>query len=405
MPHVASGFGEVNINRIYVLEQETAKEDNGDRKLSLEGQESSPPTTLAMCTFLHTQIIALQDGKLVPVTFRDKAQRNGYYMMGSTSSTLTNYQSEAVSADWTIDLNRLGSDTEIDIQSRLTGTNRQNDFAQTGIKWHAPAFGHYGYHTGSTNPSGTIDRVGSEGTVRVYTGVPSGINPKWGCPVGSYKNGRVRINDSTAVTGTESEIEGVNQNISASAWSLGNGLINVTPTASAGTLNVQYYNGSSFVDNVWKIQLAGSNVSAWVSATVLRNDFEMCVLRLMTTQTTAGRTQLDLTLRRGARLVEGYLQSSTSATLKVTPQAPVASTSGTGYVVTTAGTHRPIAGSAHSFTADTGNGGFSKAATLALDFYLGVVLNAASPLTGDQNTDIQNQYIGALPEITYAVKR
>lgn len=403
MPHSSTGYGEINVNRIYLIETESAKEDNTG-KLSLAGQESSPPATLALCSYLHAQVIALQDGKLVPVTFRDKAERNGYYLMGSSNSELVDYQSEVATATWTMDLQRLGADSEIDIQSRLTGVARQNDFALSGVKWHSPSMGHYGYYTGSTNPSGTTDRVGSEGTIRVYRGVPASINPKWGCPVASYKTGRVRVNDSALVP-TENEVEGINHNISASSWSMSNGLVNVTPTATAGAIDVQYYDGASYVSSVWKIQLGGSNVPAWTAATLLRNDFEMCIIRLTTPQTTAGRTQLDLTLRRGSRFVEGYLQSSTSVTLKVTPQAPVASTSGTGYVVQTAGTHRPISGSAHSFTADTANGGLSKTATLSLDFFVGAVINAAAPLTGDQNTDLRDQYIGALPEITYAVRR
>lgn len=403
MPHSSAGFGEINVNRIYLVETESSKEDNG-QKVSLAGEESSPPASFALCSFLHTQIVALQDGKLVPVTFRDKAERNGYYIMGNTSSELLDYQSEVATATWTMDLQRLGADSEIDIQSRLTGVARQNDFSLAGVRWHAPSLGHYAYHTGATNPSGTTDRVGADGTIRIYRGVPSSINPKWGCPVGSYKGGRARVTDS-ALVATENEVEGINQSVSASAWAISNGLINASATATAGAIDIQYHDGVNFVSNVWKIQIGGVNVPAWSSAAILRNDFEMCVLRLTTTQTTSGRTQLDLTLRRGSRFIEGYLQSSTSNTLKVTPQTPAASTTSTGYVVQTSGTHRPISGSAHTFTADTGNGGLSKTSAIFLDFFVGVVLNAAAPLTGDQNTDLRDQYIGALPEITYAVRR
>ncbi len=407
MPHSSSGFGEVQVNRVYLQEKEDLKEDNAG-KITISGQESSPPTTIAMVSYLHGQINALQEGLLVPVTWRDKNERDGFYTIEKADSALKNFQDEVSLADWNIDFKRQGSHTEVDLQSRLTGAARANDFSQSGARWHAPAINHYSYYTGANDVSTWTDRVGADGTIRVYRGIPSGVQPRWGVTPANYRLGRVRVLDTLEVA-TENEIEGINHQLSTTGWSVSNGLVNVTATASAGVIDVQSYSGGSYHSQQWSVQRTGVNLQAWQSVSVLYNTFEYCVIRLTANLVNApGRITLDLGLRRGSRFVEGYLQSSSSATLKVVSTATMASSSGTGYVVKTSNDvsgNRPIVGSAHTFTADTTNGGLSKASTLFLDFYLGAVINATSPLTGDAATDIQDQYIGALPEATYAVRR
>lgn len=403
MPHSATGYGEIRIGRFYVVEMEKATEST-DGKMSLTGQESSPPTTGPLVTFLHGQVAGMQEGSLVPVSFRDKVERNGYYSVATASSDLTDYQSEVVLADWQIELQRQGSATEVDLQSRLTGAVRQNDFALTGTRWHAPAIGHYGYHTGTTVPSGSVTRTSEDGAIKVWLGIPASIHPKWGCTVTNFYGGRVRILDTLEVS-TENEVEGCNRQLSASGWTLSNGLIKVTAAGSGNKIDVQYYDGSTWQSNIWKIQVGGSDVNAFSGASIIRNTFEHCIVRLVCSVSTGGRQTIDLSLRRGSRFVEGYMQNSTSNTLKVAPNNVTASTSGTGYQIATAGTHRPAAGSSRTMVFDNTNGGISKAATTTFDFWIGVVISAAAPATGDAVTDIRDQYIAAMPEIVYAVRR
>lgn len=404
MPHSASGYGEIRVGRFYVVEMEKATETT-DGKLSVSGQESSPPTTpAALVTFLHGQISGMQEGHLMPVQFRDKAERDGYYALTNASSDLTDYQGEVIIADWQMELQRFGSATEIDIQSRLTGAVRQNDFSLTGTRWHAPAIGHKAYHTGTTLPSGSVSRTTDEGAITVYLGVPADVHPKWGCDVDDFYGGRVRITDTLEVS-TENEVEGVNRRMSQTGWSMSNGLIKVNGDSDAGIIDVQYYDGSAWVANPWRLQRNFVNLPVWDTATILRNDFEECIIRLTSTTSGGGRTSVDLKLKRGARLVEGYMQTSTSTSLKVQPDNTTASTSGTGYQVATSGTHRPACGSAHTFSVDNTNGGIWATSTTTFDFWIGVVIDAAAPDTGDAVTDLRDQYIASMPEITYAVRR
>jgi hypothetical protein len=398
------GFGNLFIDRVQLIEKEKATESN-DGKLSAGGQESFPPSPLALVTFLHGQIVGMQEGKMVPVTFRDKAQRDGYYEISTAASELTNYQNgDVVTADWTVELKRLGSDSEIDLQSRLTGAVRANDFALTGTKWHSPAIGHYAYYTGTTNPS-KINRTSSDGTINVYLSIPNNISPRWGCTPVNYRGGRVRIYDTQEVS-LDNEVEGIDRRISPTGWSLFNGLLNVYPTGTDGIINVSYYDGTSYIDNNWSIQRGFVTLNTLDSATVLRNDYEQCVIRLVSQQASgAGRTTVDISLKRGSRFVEIYMQNSSSTTLRVGPTVSTPSTTGTGYQIANSGTHRVACGSARTFISNDTDGGIYRDAATTADFWIGPVIDAASPGTGDSVTNLRDQYIGSMPEVVYAVRR
>lgn len=408
MPHSSSGFGEIKVNRVYLVEKETAKEGS-DGKLALEGQESAPPTTVPMVTWLHGQIAGMQEGRVVPVTFRDKAERNGYYSINTANSELTDYQGEVASATWQLDMTRLGSEGEVDIQSRLTGAARQNVFSVTGTRWHAPAIGHYSYHVGSTIPS-NHDRVTEDGTIRVYTAIPANTSPKWGCDPADYLGGCVRLT-TTGEVSTENELEGINRTIAPTSWTLSNGLINVTPTSTGGILAVGMWNSGAYKLHNWDVRSGGNLVNPWQTATVLRNDPEQVVLRLMAgrSSTSAGREVLDLTLRRGAQFVEGYLQVSEATTLRIYGTNATASASAANGTVAATATDadglRWCSGSSKAFTPNLTNGGFSTTGSVAaFDFWIGATIGTGTASATDI-TALQEQYIGCMPEATYAVRR
>jgi hypothetical protein len=406
-PHTSyhsAGFGELFIDRVYLIEKEKASEST-DGKLTLAGQESYPPSPLELVTFLHGQVAGMQEGRMVPVTFRDKSQRDGYYEVSSASSDLTNYQNgDVVTADWTVELKRIGSDSEVDLQSRLTGAVRANDFALSGTRWHAPAIDHYAYYTGSTIPT-SVTRTTTDGNITVYLNVPSNFSPRWGCAATDYRKGRVRVYDTSEVS-VDNEVEGIDRKISATGWRLNNGLLNIYPTGTNGIINVSYWDGTSFIDSMWSLQRGFVTLDELDAATILRNDYEQCVVRLVSKQASgAGRTTVDLSLKRGSRFVEIYMQNSTSTTLRVGPTNSTASTTGTGYQIANSGTHRVACGSARTFISNDVDGGIYRNADTKADFWIGPVMNAASPATGDSVTDLRNQYIGSMPEIVYAVRR
>jgi hypothetical protein len=300
---------------------------------------------------------------------------------------------------------------EVDIQSRLTGAVRSNNFSVAGTRWHAPAIAHNSYYTGTTTPS-NFNRVTEDGTIRVYTGIPTGISPKWGCDPASYLGGAVRLTSTTYVS-TENQVEGINRKIGVTGWTLSNGLINVIPSATAGRLTIGAWAGGAYRTVDWDIQSTAVNLLAWQNLTVLRNDAEQVVIRLTANRdaNAGGRDTLDLTLRRGAQFVEGYLQTSTSANLGIKTTNTTTATSGVNGTVSataTANSIRSICGSAKTWTTTvTTNCGFTKNSSTFLDFWIGAKISASGAGTASQDDDaaLANQYIGAMPEVTYGVRR
>lgn len=398
------GWGDIQLGRIPLRETFAVSESGGeDRSLDLEGQESYPPLTRAQVVARHDGINALTPGLCIPVTFTDKPERSGYYTVKSAGSTYTEHLNERVAADWKVSLERVGSNSETDLQSRLTGAVRLNDFSLTGERWHAPPIGHYAYYTGSSNAT-TMTRTGADGAMTVYRSVPANVSPRWGCAPTDYLDGRVKV-----TTTSSQEVYGVDVPLAATGWALSNGLVNVTPGAS-GTLDVQAYTGGAYHSKEWNVSVAGSasSITSWDGATPLRNDPEMCIVRL-TKGLSPGRATLDLTLRRGSRFVEGYLQTGSAATLAAYRSTLETNTSfaASGYVTATgddADGNRFAVGSARSFTAHA-NGGVLKSSATALDFWIGVAAGGGSAVSGDAATDLRNQYTACMPEAVYGVRR
>jgi hypothetical protein len=403
-------YGTVQVGRLALREALSAYDDKVNattdvRTATITGQESLPPLTAVQIARVQDDIPNLM-GTLVPVTFTNKADRNGYYLVKDTGAKLMSWTGEVITCDWNLTLTRLGTDTEVDLESRLSGASaRNNSFAATGERWHAPPIGHYGYWTGSTQPA-TVTRTGADGAMTVYRGLPTAvnptINPRWGCPVSSYLAGRCRILDLNGLERT-----GSNWTTAASGWELNNALVRVRPLTSSGVLEISAYTDGGWQSKSWDIQSGGVSIGAFDSMSVLHNEPEMCVLRLLRSQS-PGRITVDVTLRRGARFAELYVQAAFSSTLKVVRASTEAGTAGTGYVRATADDgagNRYIVGSALTHTADTANGGLSLAATTTLDAFIGVIAAGASAVSGDQAADLYAQYLGAPSELVQAVRR
>jgi hypothetical protein len=365
----SGGWGTLTVGRLALREVFKVSESGGEKRtLSVSGQEASPPLTRQQLVDRHDDLLALE-GSVLPVTFEDKPERNGFYLVTGVSADLTEWKGDALTSDWKLDLTRAGTENETDLQSRLTGAVRQNDFSLTGERWHAPPIGHYGYFTGSTAPS-VLTRTGEDGAITVYRGVPTNVSPRWGCSPSAYMAGRVRFTTSTG-----REVTGTDRLLAATGWSLSNGLVTVGPSGSGSTLEVQSYAGGSWRSKQWDVT-AGSLITSWDSASLLHNQPEHIIVRLMKS-TAPGRVTLDLGLRRGSRVVEGFLKTGASGTLSVSrPTAEgYSSTASSGYL-TAAGDdsygNAWVAGSARTFTAHA-NGGISRASTTSLDFFLGLV--------------------------------
>jgi hypothetical protein len=368
--------------------------------MHIEGVEVCPLLTRAEAWDRFDGVLGGQGG-LIAALWEEKAERNGYYTVSSASGEVRDRKRQNITEiAWKISLQRHGPDTDVDLESRLAGAVRANDFSLTGERWSAPAIDHYAYYTGATIPS-VLTRATTEGDITVYRGVPAGVSPRWGCRVEDYLRGRARVlNAGVERVGTAHPLD-------ASQWELSNGLVRVRPLASGGSVEVASFTGGAWRPKAWWVDIGGVQVTSWDSASVLQNDLERCTVRLAVARSPVGRAYLDLTLRRGSRIVEGYLQRGDSGALSVYLASAETLTDSTSYVVRStndADGNRVIAGSARNFDAHA-DGGLTKTSSTAMDFWAGVVAGGDSSVSGDQAVHLQAQYIGALPEVVAAVRR
>ncbi len=402
-------WGTVYLGRLTLRETVTAEgrvdASTGVRTVTITGQESNPPLTTAVVRQRAEDIQGLV-GLFLPVRWTDKTHLDGYYRVTDVSVSQADWQGEVVTAGWSVQMDQVGPANAVDLEARVTAVTRSNDHGLTGTTWHAPSASAYAYYTGSSTPSGSVVRTAQDGAVTAYLGMPSGINPRWGSALSDYQLGRVRflVDDVERVT--------VGLPVTGTDWELSNGLVQVTPGASA-TFSVAAWGGSAWEAKEWNVSVGSSgspDLGTPDAVTLLRNDYEAATVRLVWDRSGPDRSVLDLSLRRGSRYAEGYLQTGAATTLAVwldTAEAGTAPASA-AYVSATADDadgNRYIVGSARDFTAQTTQGGLHKTATRTLDFFVGAVVGGSAAQTGDTATDLRDQYIAVLAEQTTGVKR
>lgn len=380
----------------------------GNRTLTLTGEESSPPLTLAQVAQRQEDILGLQS-RFLPITFTNKDDHNGWYLINDVDSNVTNWTDEVVKFSWQIQAVRIGAQDVVEIESRLTGVARVNNFGLTGERWHAPAASAYGYYTGTSQPSGSVSRASADGTaLTVYRGIPASVSPRWGVSLANYQQGRARVLVNT-IERTATDVV-----IGASAtWELNNGLVRVTPGVGASaTLSVSSWSGSAWQGVDWNASITASAsgaVTSWDSVSIIRNDYELVTLRLVKNRA-PGLANLDLSLRRGSRTVETYLQTDTATILswyRAVTEAGTAPVSA-GYVSATANDgagNRYIVGSAKTFTAQTGVGGITASATRTLDAFIGSVVGGSAAAAGDAAAVLTSQYLVQMSDTTMGAPR
>lgn len=377
-------FSTVQLGRLLLKElpnptPESVGQSSGSlptRTLQITGQENSATnTTAGGLSALHDDIQGLSAGDyLIPVIFGDKADRNGFYQVGNVQDTINNPGGGGyVSDDWQIALERVGSQFEVDLESRVTGPGTVgNDFSLTGTQWCSPPAGAYAF---TPVASSVVTRGCQDGPAQpVYTALgPALTSYRWGCSPGNYGNGRCRFVDSngTERSGTQFSITNLN------TWTLSNGIVQVTPGATGAVLDVSAWTNGAWQPIGWDLTFSsGTPLSGWSSVNLLRNDYEAVTVRLVKDDG-GGRILIDLTLRRGSRFVEVYITCDTIQALKIVRHSSEGGTSATGTVTAlvedTSGNKYTI-GSARTFTADTANGGISTTTTqTTFDAYIGVV--------------------------------
>lgn len=369
---------------------------------SLSGIEYEPTMTATTTKQLAEDIRSLP-GALVPVYWSNRPETALYARVTAAEAAVTRYGSQADVVTWKATLERLGTDAEADVESRLSGPQtRSTDFAVTGERWHAPAAEHYAYWVGSNSP-GLVTRAGSSAPIKVYRSLPLSINPRWGCTPAEYLSGAVTFTDVDTIRTGSGFTAGL------STWELSNDLLRVSSVnvgSGRSDFSVYHFSGGDWRQKVWTID-PSATYGPPVSVTVLYNTPEQAAVRVLFAAPD-GRVAVDLTLHRGARFVEVYVQAANSTTLSLRTVVAEAATNATGYVRATANDvsgDRALVGSAHNYTAILTNIGLSRASTTTLDAAIGVEVGGTSAVSGDQAAQIYAQYLGTPGEYEAIVRR
>lgn len=387
--------GTVRVGRLTLTEHDlrtlTEQKTDGYRAVSVSGKETIRGLTLLQMRALAADIVN-SENYMVPVKFTDKPEWNGYYIVGGAKTTYDNWANHASTLEWEMTLSRLGSANDIDLESVLTNTVNLNDFSSAGERWHAPPIGATAYWTAGVQP-GQVTRVGTEGTVIVYRSIPINTDPRYSASVDAYQLGRCRFVDVNGIERT-----GTGFDLAADGWSISNSLVRLTANVN-GNFD---FGTADLVTNTWPVNVrrAAANVTARVSSSVLRNDYEAVTVRCLYSIASGGRISADFTLRRGSRFVEVYLKANISGQLGFATNATVPSTSGTGFQrqTTAQSNMNVVIGSGRSYTVSTATTGVEKSAATFLDVFIGLQDGNGSPASGNAAADLFSQYIGAPAE-------
>lgn len=392
-------YGTVTIGGVAFVESFDVAEDGAS--ITIRGQESTPPSVRGDVLQLHANVLGME-GRVLPILFTQKPERNGFYTITGASSDLFDWNGVLVTATWQIKATKLGSGADVEFESRVPTIARATELAAIApAYWHAPPIGVSSYYTGSAVPN-TITRQTVDGAMSVFTNLPVasdvsvGTPPRWTVSAADYMKGAcvLRLDGRKAL--------GLLTPAGFDAWSVDNGITRVKKSATAGAIDVERWTGSAWASlKSYRFTVNGTALTAVPEMTIIRNDPEETVVRL-TFPGVPGRTTVDLSLRRGARFVTVFIGRHAAATLGIVRTAAEAATAQTGGLRATAADAQGgtfVMGSTRTLTTATATASISKAAVTRLDAFVG--------FTGTESdfAALLSQYIGTNGDRTRVVQR
>lgn len=396
---------------------------NGDT-LALSFNTGDQATSRTAALVLRDQFhgLAAREGEIVPVTFGDQPELDGYYRLRNprVSTVGASFESGVFAAS--CDLDRIRSSAQVMQEMRLLGAGRTNAHTFTTVRrgWYSPGVGAYGIDdgTGSVNAPTREFRSGADGSMLVVVDNSAGTlflsNPdavaRWFVAPGDYYKGGCSI--SRSVGGTYYNVVG--EQIPAGftgRWAMGNTLFSVlgSTTADVAEFSMLWHDGTGYESyKTFRI----TQDSSWtefgygpVGMRVVRNRVDLSHLRVYYGALgTAALFSLDVVVRRGARHAE-FKWTALGGELGVQAEWGVKLATGEGSTTFTSGlraTSADASGNQYwisspvAVAADTTNGRLRSDAT-ATSWSFGIGAQMAGAGSGfDDFTSLVYQYMGAL---------
>jgi len=363
-------------------------------------------TSLEVSNVARTNLRALREGQVIPITQAGDPLLDGYYLIREVE---VGYGAGGVAGTgaipWALRADYLGNASNIFFQSRLAGVNRD----AAAVRFHA---------TPSTTPvytpepsGGIITRTQSDASaLYVALGVTLTDKPRWETTPAAFYRGAAYVKWANTAAGTKYTREGLWLPPGVpSDFEIGNGNLRLLKNAAVnyGFL-LGAWNGSSWTGWDLSATYAGSAetkqaITADDRYTLLVNTPELVVVRWERTRAvgSGGRFHLTVSLRRGARFAHIRWGRTSNSQYGIYTSAADPATAGTGYIYdTTAGTNAWLMGSKNTVTNDLGvgpttSGIYLTASAAYIDAFIGTRNGTG---TGENFDDIRNQWYGELTE-------
>lgn len=352
------------------------------------------------------------DEEVIPITWAADSTINGYYRVRKAAVAMKGPSLAHGLFEWEMQLERVAGYASPLFESILLGANVVNAHSASGqTPWHAVPAAVTEYSKEGVTASYT--RTGSDGAVQfsVLDDYDTGSLRFYLAPEDYY------IGAATFELGSSNlfrSIVGLQAENLPTAWRLSNGLVRVTPSTTTGQLDISHYDGTSWdAAKTFQLLINGSHVvNAFTTVTVLRNSAEEVVIRLGCATAgglAVGPVTVDLVLRRGDRIVRGYIESEQPYAWRVQRASSEAATALTGGIRATsndASSNRFVLFAAKAFTSVLGSGAlYSSSAVTGFDFGIGSEVAGSGASAPNAAADLAHQYFAGQSEQMLVVAR
>jgi len=374
-------------------------------------------TTLARTKVLRGELLA-QVGRLVPVVYTTDADLNGMAILDRVDIDMSHRDASLQSVGFirfSVGVTYLGAYSELEFQSLLSMVDAAEDFSTTPSFWHSPPVGALAYSAGGGAPT-LIERPTEDGDIFLAYDVPANTHPTWSVDPAAYYDGAVELWVDDRLRA------GRDMPMSVTGWLINGKTMQVREggfgSTSTGRIEFRVHDGTSWGTWVsFRIDNAGANtIDAWHFVTCIRNDAEAVTVRLVRDaaedSATTAKHELDITVRRGCRLVSCvYKYDGIAGTHEVRRHTASAATRPAGpasYITfdTLIDGDRWALGCPKAFTEDTTNGGITlTSGALNMPFWVAVAVDNESTGAGNGPGDLAQQFVGQVAESVRAVRR
>ena len=347
---------------------------------------------------------------LVPLTFSGEPTLDGYYRV--TDAILNTVIGSANGFyPFSCQLERIGSEGRVEIESVISSAERTNDFGGItpvpilGVPTQADA---WRYRDGSAIPT-SFTRTFGGGNVRMLSGYTVGKVPVWSIAASAFYNRACYVKVDDGSTTNKEVVIGRDIPNKPTDFEIGNDGLRVTYNGSNCQLKVEFYDGTDWRSHPIELYSGGATIAAPAYISVLMNTAATCGIRLVVPLAgSTGAVTVDIWVRRGARFIEVVYSRDRAATLKVrnvNVEAGTAITAGQRATANDGNTNRYVFSCPLSHTLDATNGGLQIASVTELPFMFGLEVGGTGAASGDAATDLVDQYFQAITEIMNPIIR